>query len=134
MCLYGAIYAHTTLKIIRAQAKGSSVQCYPMDKTISHVSIKIGDVYWLKFPGIAARVIEPPEQGSMAPKGYPILVESLVCRVRWYINEFGEGSHSPQVLVDRKLNKADMILALGLVLIVLAGVPCALWVRSQMGQ
>jgi hypothetical protein len=99
-----------------------------LETGISRSSIRVGDIYWLKFPGIAARVIEPPQQAGLAPKGYPILVESLVCRVRWYINEHGEGSHSPQVLIDQKLNKADAMLTTVLVLFVVIGVPCALWV------
>ena len=74
----------------------------------------------------------------MAPKGYPILVESLVCRVRWYINDLGEGSHSPQVLIDHKFNTAGAILMTVLVLIVAVGVPCALWidgwVQSHLGR
>jgi hypothetical protein len=48
----------------------------------------VGKTYRLKFPGIAARVIEPPTgHGS---DRYPFLVESLVLRSRWYVNEHGE--------------------------------------------
>jgi hypothetical protein len=94
----------------------------------SRMPVIVGDIYRLKFPGIAARVIEPPQAGCMAPEGYPILVESLLCRVRWYTNEHGEDSHSPQVLLDRKLGNIDVILTTVLVLLVLVGLPCALWV------
>jgi hypothetical protein len=74
----------------------------------------------------------------MAPKGYPILVESLLFHVRWYINERGEGSHSPLVLMDQKLTKIEIILTTMLVLFVLIGVSWALsvdgWVHSLLGQ
>jgi hypothetical protein len=95
----------------------------------SSAPIKVGDIYRLKFPGFAARVIEAPEGGSMAPRGYPILVESLLFHVRWYINERGEGSHSPLVLMDQKLTKTEMIQITVLVLFALIGVPFALWSR-----
>ena len=49
---------------------------------------EVGKIYRLKFPGIAARVIEPPRNRS--PGNYPILVESLFLRSRWYVNEEGE--------------------------------------------
>ena len=46
-------------------------------------------------PGLAARVIEPPP--GLAPPKFPFLVESLVLRSRWWVNEFGEPDniHSP---------------------------------------
>ena len=48
----------------------------------------VGQIYRLKFPGIAARVIEAPP--GCAPAGYPFLIETLILRSRWYVNERGE--------------------------------------------
>jgi hypothetical protein len=48
----------------------------------------VGTLYRLRFPGIAARVIEPPP-GVTSIK-YPYLVESLFLRSRWWVNELGE--------------------------------------------
>jgi hypothetical protein len=48
----------------------------------------VGQIYRLKFPGIAARVIEAPS--GRAPTGYPFLIETLILRSRWYVNERGE--------------------------------------------
>ncbi|MEH2569976.1 hypothetical protein [Bradyrhizobium sp. AZCC 2289] len=61
--------------------------------------LKIGRIYRLEFPGIAARVIEPPAGHSSAK--FPFLVESLVLRSRWYVNELGEPDnvHSPRLVV-----------------------------------
>jgi hypothetical protein len=50
--------------------------------------IIVGKIYRLRFPGIAARVIEPPP--GLAPPRFPFLVESLVLRSRWWVNELGE--------------------------------------------
>ena len=61
--------------------------------------LKVGKLYRLEFPGVAARVIEPPA-GHHSAK-FPFLVESLFLRSRWYVNEFGEPDnvHSPRLLV-----------------------------------
>jgi hypothetical protein len=61
--------------------------------------LKIGRIYRLEFPGIAARVIEPPAGHSSAK--FPFLVESLFVRSRWYVNELGEPDnvHSPRLVV-----------------------------------
>lgn len=62
--------------------------------------IKVGDIYRLKFPGIAARIIaSPPNQ---APANHPILVESLFLRSRWYVNERGEPeyAHAPRLVLS----------------------------------
>jgi hypothetical protein len=48
----------------------------------------VGKIYRLKFPGIAARVIEPPP-GVVSVK-FPYLVESLFLRSRWWVNALGE--------------------------------------------
>jgi hypothetical protein len=62
-------------------------------------SLTVGKVYRLTFPGIAARVIEPP---ANAPgQRYSYLVESLVLRSRWWVNELGEPDniYSPHLIV-----------------------------------
>jgi hypothetical protein len=50
--------------------------------------MKVGKIYRLKFPGIAARAIEPLH--GLAPKNYPFLMESIFLRSRWYVNARGE--------------------------------------------
>jgi hypothetical protein len=50
--------------------------------------LKVGKIYRLRFPGIAAHVVEPPP--GLAQPNFPFLVESLVLRNRWWVNEFGE--------------------------------------------
>ena len=50
--------------------------------------LSVGEIYRLEFPGIAARVIEPP--AGYAPSNFPYLVESLFLRSRWYVNGRGE--------------------------------------------
>jgi hypothetical protein len=50
--------------------------------------LNVGQIYRLKFPGIAARVIKPP--AGYAPSNFPYLVESLFLRSRWYVNGRGE--------------------------------------------
>ena len=61
-------------------------------------SLKMGKVYRLTFPGIAARVIEPPANVQVGK--YPYLVESLILRSRWWVNERGEPDniHSPHLI------------------------------------
>jgi hypothetical protein len=58
--------------------------------------MKVGEIYRLRFPGIAAHVMEPLS-GLAPPPEFPFLVESLVLRSRWWVNEFGEPDniHSP---------------------------------------
>jgi hypothetical protein len=62
-------------------------------------SLKMGKVYRLTFPGIAARVIEPP--ANVRTGNYPYLVESLILRSRWWVNERGEPDniYSPHLIV-----------------------------------
>jgi hypothetical protein len=62
-------------------------------------SLIVGKIYRLKFPGIAARVIEAPPGGGSPD--YPYLVESLFLRSRWYVNALGEPDNinSPLMLV-----------------------------------
>jgi hypothetical protein len=61
--------------------------------------LRMGKIYRLKFPGIAARVIKAPD--GLAPTGYPFLLESLILRSRWYVNDLGEPTHSncPQLIL-----------------------------------
>ena len=62
--------------------------------------LQIGKVYRLGFPGIAARVIDPPA-GVKRDSEYRYLVESLVLRSRWWVNKAGEPDniHSPHLMV-----------------------------------
>ena len=62
--------------------------------------LKVGKLYWLSFPGIAARVIEPPA-GVQQSSEYCYLVESLVLRMRWWVNRRGEPDniYSPNLIV-----------------------------------
>jgi hypothetical protein len=62
-------------------------------------SLRIGKVYRLTFPGIAARVIEPP--ANARGERYSYLVESLVLRSRWWVNELGEPDniYSPRLII-----------------------------------
>jgi hypothetical protein len=59
----------------------------------------VGRIYRLRYPGIAARVIESPPGGGS--QDYPYLVESLVLRSRWYVNARGEPDNinSPLLLI-----------------------------------
>ncbi|MGY2902324.1 hypothetical protein ACVWVY_001345 [Bradyrhizobium sp. URHC0002] len=61
--------------------------------------LKIGKWYRLSFPGIAACVIKPP--ASVKTGNYPYLVESLILRSRWWVNERGEPDNifSPNLIV-----------------------------------
>jgi hypothetical protein len=63
-------------------------------------ALKAGKIYRLTFPGIAARVIEPPADLPRS-ENYPYLVESLFLRVRWWVNSLGEPDniHSPPMIV-----------------------------------
>jgi hypothetical protein len=62
--------------------------------------LKIGKWYRLSFPGIAARVIEPPASLERTSE-YCYLVESLVLRSRWWVNGRGEPDniYSPHLIV-----------------------------------
>jgi hypothetical protein len=64
---------------------------------------KIGKLYRLGFPGIAARVIEPPA-GVERSSEYCYLVESLILRSRWWVNERGEPDniHTPHLIPARR--------------------------------
>jgi hypothetical protein len=61
---------------------------------------KIGKWYRLSFPGIAARVLEPPA-GLEPTSEYCYLVETLVLRCRWWVNGRGEPDniYSPILIV-----------------------------------
>jgi hypothetical protein len=63
--------------------------------------LQIGKIYRLRFPGIAARVIESPP--GQAPSSFPYLVESLFLKSRWYVNAGGEPAYpdAPHVILRR---------------------------------
>ena len=65
------------------------------------MGLTIGKVYWLRWPGVAARVIEPPPNAQVGD--FPYLVESLFLRCRWWVNEKGEPDniYSPRLVVPR---------------------------------
>jgi hypothetical protein len=69
-----------------------------MESLMDGARLKIGKIYRLTFPGIAARVIEPP--ANVRVGNYPYLVESLVLRSRWWVNERGEPNniHTPHLI------------------------------------
>lgn len=67
-------------------------------------ALVVGKIYRLRFPGIAARVIEPPP-GAGSPN-YPYLVESLFVRSRWYVNEFGEPDNISSPLMATPARRA----------------------------
>ena len=62
--------------------------------------LNVGEIYRLKFPGIAARVIKPP--AGHAPSNFPFLVESLFLKSRWYVNGRGEPVYpdAPRLVVS----------------------------------
>jgi hypothetical protein len=62
--------------------------------------LKIGKLYRLSFPGIAARVIDPPAAVERSSE-YCYLVESLILRSRWWVNREGEPDniYSPHLIV-----------------------------------
>ena len=63
--------------------------------------LKIGKLYRLSFPGIAARVIEPPPGLQQGSSGYCYLVESLILRSRWWVDRRGEPDniYSPNLII-----------------------------------
>jgi hypothetical protein len=62
--------------------------------------LRIGKWYRLSFPGIAARVIEPPA-GLERTSEYCYLIETLVLRSRWWVNRRGgpDNIYSPNLIV-----------------------------------
>jgi len=71
--------------------------------------LKVGKLYRLSFPGIAARVIEPPAD-VMRSSEYCYLVESLVLRMRWWVNRRGEPDniYSPNLIVPAFKNASGV--------------------------
>jgi len=69
--------------------------------------LKIGKLYRLCFPGIAARVIEPPVSVERSSE-YCYLVESLVLRSRWWVNRRGEPDniYSPHLIAPASMENA----------------------------
>lgn len=72
--------------------------------------LEVGKVYRLRFPGIAARVLpNPPDTVVTMHDGTPgYLVESVILKSRWWVNDKGEPNNhvSPPLIVpgptDRK--------------------------------
>jgi hypothetical protein len=79
------------------KASGSSI-C----SLIGSQMLKLRQIYRLKFSGIAARVIELA-LGS-GNKSFPLLVESLFLRSRWWVNERGETNciGAPHLIIPAK--------------------------------
>ena len=69
--------------------------------------LRVGKIYRLRFPGIAARVIKPPT--GQAPSGFPYLVESLFLKSRWYVNAKGEPAYpdAPHLISQPALSAAS---------------------------
>jgi hypothetical protein len=57
----------------------------PAVSTREKQMLEVGRYYWLKSPGLAARVIN--KNGS---ERYPYLIETLILRSRWHVNDLGE--------------------------------------------
>jgi hypothetical protein len=70
------------------------------------VDLKVGKLYRLQFPGIAARVIKPPA-GTQRSSEYCYLVESFFVRMRWWVNQRGEPDniYSPKLIVPASEDK-----------------------------
>jgi hypothetical protein len=70
--------------------------------------LHIGQIYRLRFPGIAARVIKPPP-GQASPS-FPYLIESLFLKSRWYVNAKGEPAYpdAPQLIVQPARSQASI--------------------------
>jgi hypothetical protein len=94
--------------------------------------LTVGNIYRLRFPGIAARVIDPPP--GHAPGTHPFLVESLILRSRWYVNGRGEPLtiHTPSLIVPdgSKPARPTRTIMLAAVAIYMAFIPVALWLRQ----
>jgi hypothetical protein len=71
--------------------------------------LKVGKLYRLRFPGIAARVIEPPAGAKPPSSEYCYLVESLFLRMRWWVNRRGEPDniYSPNLVAPASKNASD---------------------------
>jgi hypothetical protein len=61
----------------------------------------------MRFPGIAARVIEPPP--GIAPAEFPYLVETLFLRSRWWVNKLGEPQDYRSPLMMTPAGRAALI-------------------------
>lgn len=98
------------------------------------MTMAVGDIYRLRFPGIAARVVEPPE--GCAHELYPYLMEGVFFRSRWYVNEHGESPvlDPPIVLVNRKIDKKQIVETTLLLLVTVIGTLIALWVDGYVNS
>jgi hypothetical protein len=91
-----------------------------------------GEFYRTSSWDFAARVIEPPQAGALAPPGYPHLVESLVCHQRWYVSDQGVPAplDAPTVLINQKIDKKSLVTTASLILLVMIGTPLAFWIDA----
>jgi hypothetical protein len=95
------------------------------------MALKVGDIYRLEHSGFAARIIEPPQGGALAPPGHPFLIETLLIRARWYVNEHGEpdSAHgTPKLRLDSKINGRWIIERAAVLLAFVIGLRLAFWV------
>jgi hypothetical protein len=83
-----------------APTRACLVEVTPPMATGTPGVLRVGKIYRLKFPGLAARVIKPPV--GQASSSFPYLVESLFLRSRWYVNGRGEPAYpdAPSLVVD----------------------------------
>jgi hypothetical protein len=97
------------------------------------MTLKVGDIYRLKHSGFAARIIEPPQGGALAPPGHPFLIQTLLTQSRWYVNELGE-PHSfhgtPKLRIDSKIEIKSIMGPAALLLVIVLGTAMALWVNA----
>jgi hypothetical protein len=92
--------------------------------------LSVGNIYRLTFPGIAARVIDPPV--GCAPETHPFLVESLFLRSRWYVNARGEPHtvKTPSIILPGHARSFRAILLVAAVIFAIYA-PAALWLQHR---
>jgi hypothetical protein len=71
--------------------------------------LEVGRHYRLKSPGVAARVLN--KNGS---ERYPYLIETLILRSRWHVNDLGEPNaiNTPMLIPARAKRHGEHRLAL----------------------
>lgn len=62
--------------------------------------LEVGKIYRLRFPGVAARVLEYSPQKIPS---YPYLIESLILRSRWWADANGKPNNykSPEIITAK---------------------------------
>lgn len=90
-------------------------------------SFEVGRVYRVAFPGVAARIIEPPKE--LMPPGFPFLAQSLVTAARWHVAEDGSGRHlgAPRLLADKDITRGVRWIKRLLLLVIAIYVPAIIW-------